>query len=122
LMPEILGEGSHSEPDVDVAQLDHSWGVMGRAPNGSVAVRKDNLRYIHHEDNPAGDELYDLSSDPDEQRNILATSKVDAESLRERAVAELEGEAVWEGGIRDVEINELNLRQLRALGYVIEAE
>ena len=120
LLPQIFGDPDTSEPDIGIAQLDHSWGVRDRPSDGSVAVREGSLRYIHHEAGARGDELYDLANDSRERENLLPELADESQPLKERAIAELEGEAIWDGGVRDVELNELNLRQLRALGYIIE--
>ena len=52
--------------------------------------------------------------------NLAESRHNDLERLRDRAEQHLESETPWEGGAPEVEIDEMHLRQLRALGYSIE--
>ena len=65
-------------------------------------------------------ELYDLASDPREQREIGAEQPEVRERLLALAEAYLERPpAPWQTA-PDVELGEAELEQLRALGYVVE--
>ena len=120
LVPLLLGESPDPSTELDIAQLDHGWGLVGAEPRNSVAIRKGRLRYMRHEGRPEGDELYDLSSDPAEQVNLIEDPPEDVSDLRERVSSELEVQSIWQEGPEEVELDELSLRQLRALGYEIE--
>jgi arylsulfatase A-like enzyme len=52
------------------------------------AVRTDDWKYIHYDDAPAGDELYDLKDDPHEMTNVI-DQPANAQKLKEMK-AELE--------------------------------
>lgn len=120
LLPLLVGDSVSPHPDIDIAQLDHGWGMVGAEPRNSVAIREGKLRYMRHEGRPQGDELYDLSQDPGERINLIEDPPEDIAKLRERAVAELEEQPIWQEGASEVELDELSLQQLRALGYAIE--
>ena len=120
LVPLLLGTDSVEHPDTDVAQLDHGWGRVNAEARNSVAIREGQLRYTRHEGRPEDDELYDLTRDPGERFNIVNDPPEDVAALRERVIAELEEQPIWLEGPEEVGLDELSLRQLRALGYAIE--
>jgi len=120
LVPALVGDPPAPRLDIDLAQLDHGWGMIGAEPRSSVAIREGRLRYMRHEGRPNGDELYDLAQDPNEQVNLIETSPEEAGELRDRVIAEMEVESIWQEGPDEVELDELSLRQLRALGYSIQ--
>jgi hypothetical protein len=66
------------------------------------------------------DQLFDIVADPGEVRNLAESRSNDLERLREQAQHHLESGTPWEGGAPEVEIDEMHLRQLRALGYSVE--
>jgi arylsulfatase A-like enzyme len=118
LVPDILGEGNGA-PDEDIAQLDATWGQISKDPLPMVAIRQGDYRLVHRIDDSERDELYDLSADPREQENIVVDMPELTAQLRERARSHYELPAAW-GSTPTVELNEMDLGQLRALGYVIE--
>ena len=69
---------------------------------------------------PDQDQLYDVRSDPGEFIDIAADEPSILNSLRNAAREYLEQEPAWEGGAPEIELDEMSLRQLRALGYAIE--
>ena len=69
---------------------------------------------------PDRDKLYDVRSDRVERVNIAAETPGILNTLRATAQEYLGQEPAWEGGAPEIEIDEMSLRQLRALGYSIE--
>jgi N-acetylglucosamine-6-sulfatase len=68
--------------------------VFPRVRNmGYQAVRTDHHKYIHYTELTGMDELYDLSSDPFELRNLIAepSSRATLDAMRERLRGLLEG-------------------------------
>jgi arylsulfatase A-like enzyme len=118
-LPEILGEASGATPDEDFAQLDGTWGQVAKEPLPIVAVREGDYRLVHRIDASKPDELYDLSTDPDERDSIADELPEVTARLRERARRHFELPGAWSSTPR-VELNEMDLGQLRALGYAIE--
>jgi arylsulfatase A-like enzyme len=119
LLPEILGEANGSRPDEDIAQLDGTWGQVAKDPLPIVAIREGDYRLVHRIDDSRPDELYDLSTDPGERESIAADRPEVAARLRERARRHYELPGAWSSA-PTVELNEMDLGQLRALGYAIE--
>jgi len=125
-LPLLLDEEKDLEPealrarDLGFAQLDRNWGKLEEAPSTIVAVREGNLRLIHDTDDQDLDQLFDIVADPGEVRNLAESHSNDLERLREEAQHHLESGTPWEGGAPEVEIDEMHLRQLRALGYSVE--
>jgi len=126
-MPLLLGEnGPDGKPfpppwyDADFAQLDRHWGRLEEEPSVILAVREGPYRLIHDVEDEEKDLLFDLSTDPGELVNVVDEQPEHADRLRETAKTHLESEPAWSGGAPEVEIDEMHLRQLRALGYSIE--
>jgi arylsulfatase A-like enzyme len=104
------------------AHIDQVWGRTGQPPRPMVAVNEGPYRLVLRAaaTGPRRAELYDLASDPREQRDIGDEQP----EVRERLVALAEGylerpPPEW-GDAPDVELDEAQLRQLRALGYDVE--
>jgi arylsulfatase A-like enzyme len=101
------------------AHIDQTWGQRTRAPSPMVAVSEGPYRLVHRA--PAGTgELYDRSVDPREQRDLGEEQPEVLERLVGLAEAYLERPAAPWQTAPDVELDESELEQLRALGYAIE--
>ncbi len=122
-LPEILaaarGEPALPRDGPRFAHIDLSWGRSAQPPRPMVAVSEGPYRLVHRAQ--AGNaELYDLASDPREQREIGAEEPEVLGRLRALAEAYLERPpAPWQTA-PDVELGEAELEQLRALGYAVE--
>jgi arylsulfatase A-like enzyme len=120
------GDGSEGNPllakdrDIDFAQLDRNWGQLEKEAAPILAFRQDSLRLIHDTSHPDQDQLFDVAADPREKVNLSATLPGDAARLLAEAKAIMDSGNVFEGGAPQVELDEMHLRQLRALGYSIE--
>jgi arylsulfatase A-like enzyme len=123
LVPDILA-AARGEPSPDGTQtafafLDQTWGRRSEAPRPTVAVVEGPLRYVRTEDGGRHHELlFDASTDPAEQHNLTPEDPEDLARLRSEADAYLQKPPMW-GEAPRREIGELELNQLRALGYVV---
>ncbi len=101
-------------------QILRGWGRPRRERAPSIlSVTEGRLHLI---ENPGGAlELYDRDADPAEQTNLAAADPETAQRLRAR-LAEYESSAgpPWEVAPGRVELDELRLNQLRALGYLVD--
>lgn len=129
-LPEILaaarGEtspGFSEAPEIGFAHLDGTWGRRDRETRNLIAVTEDGLRYLRTAPPAAGgevrEELFDATIDPAELENLAEERPEIVARLRAFADERMADEPPWgESPRRD--INELELNQLRALGYQIE--
>ena len=70
---------------------------------------------------PDTSQVFDLASDPQEQQNLLQSDPQAGDSLRALIDEYLENaKSPWGVAPREVELDEMRLEQLRALGYVIK--
>jgi arylsulfatase A-like enzyme len=124
LVPDLVasarGEASADGDRPGLAYLDTTWGQRSTKSVPTLAVVEGTLRYVRV-DAPRGtrlEQLFDASSDPGELHDLAGTDTANLERLRARADAYLEAEPTW-GEAPKREIGELELNQLRALGYAI---
>jgi arylsulfatase A-like enzyme len=122
LLPQIVAAaGGRSEPDGDgvaFAQIDQAWGQAEQRPRPMVAMNEGRWRLIYHAAAPKRSELYDKGEDPLEQRDLAGEEPERIEALSEKAGAYLRSRPPpWGGDAPSVEIDEMQLNQLRALGY-----
>jgi arylsulfatase A-like enzyme len=99
------------------ADLDTSWGNPSQPSERIFAITRG--RYRGQSVKADGFELYDLETDPGEQRDIAADEPEAVAELR-ASLAE-HGESAdppWKP--REVELDQMLLNQLRALGYRVE--
>jgi arylsulfatase A-like enzyme len=123
-VPEILAAAAGTAPperdEPGFAFLDQTWGGQNNVPDPSVAVTDRDLRYIVG-NNLRGkrvEMLFDRSDDPSERRNLAEERPEEVERLGELAKAFIEQQPPWEQP-PPLEIDEMDLNQLRALGYAI---
>jgi arylsulfatase A-like enzyme len=119
LVPQLLDDATSQEHDEDFAQLDGTWGQIESDPRPIVAVREGPFRLIHRIDDSRPDELYDLESDPGEHLSVAEANPEVTARLRERAQRHFEQDPAWESSM-SLDLEEMDLGQLRALGYVIK--
>ncbi len=103
LAPQLAGE---AVPDRPVVSTGNMWGEAGRA------LHWDGFKLIEH---PGGGapQLFDLSADPGEQRDLGGAQPDRVASMRAR-LSGLDGSA---GGAASPELSDAEREQLRALGY-----
>jgi arylsulfatase A-like enzyme len=119
---ELVSESTPEDDaaDLDYAELDRTWGRVNTAPSPILAVREGRYRLIHDIRDPSQDELYDTADDPGEFEDIAKRSPQIVQRLAARARDQVEQGVVWAGGPAQIELDDMNLRQLRALGYAVE--
>ncbi len=124
-VPEILaavrGEQGPEDGAVAIAHLDQTWGqrVVTKSPN--VSVSEGSFRFVQFT-NPKGktrEELFDASRDAKEMENRIKDDPEVAERMREHAKKYLASAPSWQQEPRRLELDELQLNQLRALGYAL---
>jgi arylsulfatase A-like enzyme len=107
-----------------IGHIDRFWGNPRMKSYPIVSVGEGNMQFFLHSTEPPRLELFDQSVDPTEQNNLVTGENgVPEEAVRMRATAEeyLEShESPWGKGPIEVELSDMKLDQLRALGYVIE--
>ena len=123
LVPDILaserGEAPSDAGRTGVAYLDQHWGQRGRDPLPSIAVVEGPLRYVRAtERGRVVEQLFDRARDAAELEDRAGADPAAFERLRGLADAHLEAAPVW-GEAPTREMDELELNQLRALGYAI---
>ena len=128
LVPLVLEAGGASAVDVAdlkgrslYAQLDRSWGKSSKGSDPIVSLLKGNYRMIQSRTGQMEIELYDRSVDPGEHRN-LALERGDDLAPLQAEVSEFltKKNEIW-GESPEIEIDEMQRVQLRALGYVLPA-
>jgi arylsulfatase A-like enzyme len=125
LVPEIeasaRGESLEYGSRLAFAQIDQTWGRReAPQPAPMVAGTEGSYRLVYPARNPEGLMLYDRDSDVREQRNIAEEEPETAARLRQRAEGYLASPPPpWGDQTPSVEIDDMDLNQLRALGYVL---
>lgn len=125
LVPLITAAAAGEEPESDRAvysQLDRTWGrhYGEEVSNRAVAMVKGPYRLVYYEKQPNRPELYDHAEDPTERMNVAHENVDLTKDLIAQVNKFLEGQnTVWEE-TPEVEIDEMRLHQLRALGYFVD--
>jgi arylsulfatase A-like enzyme len=104
------------------AQIARDWGRPKREGAPSlVAVTSDGKRFVAALSGQTPPELYDHADDPTEQRDLAEARPDTASAMQARIDAyAADAEPPWGRAPHRVELDELRLNHLRALGYVIE--
>jgi arylsulfatase A-like enzyme len=127
-LPQILAAGgaaSHGPTDVlrrpVFSQIDKRWGHRTAKPDPLVSVIDDRSRMIVRVSQPERREFYDRASDPNETQNIAKDRAEDVEAYQALLDAHLANdEPPWNAAAGTIELEEMQLNQLRALGYRFE--
>jgi len=126
LLPDIL-EAARGQTSPEAferegfAHLRQGWGQKTRSHLSSTfALTSGDLRYVNQvQDSETIEELFDARSDPKETRDVSRERTEDLEKMRSRAKELAKIDPVW-GEPEKRDLSELELNQLRALGYDIE--
>lgn len=124
MLPLILAAGGaspeHAPADLArpvVSHLDQHWGGRAEAREW-VSLTDGDSRLILQPDHPNSVAFYDWSSDPGEAMNRAAENPPQLQPMLERIDRYLkDSEPPWGVESPTIEIDELRLNQLRALGY-----
>ncbi len=127
-VPEILaaadGESIPDTTALGYSFLDENWGRQTKPPRHRLAVTEGSYRFVVRsgitdvETSEPIEELFNSDADPSELENLLETEPEVADRLREAGDEWLLNSPPW-GEAPKREIGELELNQLRALGYAI---
>jgi len=111
----------HGEDETAVAQIDHAWGQLDEEEQRTIVALTDgHWRLIYDEARPGYLELFDKERDPREERNVAPENPRATEDLTVKVKAYLSrSDAPW-GESPLIEIDEMQMRQLRAIGYGVE--
>jgi len=127
MLPEIIAAARSETPaegeddGLAFAEIDQTWGRAREGPRPMVAVNQGPWRLMFRAGAPERTELYDKSADPREQRNIAHQKPEVTERLKELAVGYLKSPPPpWGEDAPSVEIDEMQMNQLRALGYGVQ--
>ena len=121
--PEILAAARGEPLDGErpaIAHLDRNWGKRQRDPAPMVAVSDGSFRFVRvaGTDGDVREELFDASADARELRNVAEEQPEVASRMRSLVRGYLEGPPPpWGEEAPALEIDEVQLNQLRALGY-----
>jgi arylsulfatase A-like enzyme len=126
-VPEILaaarGEAAPADASAPTfAYLDQRWGQREALPAPTVSVVDGPYRFVQTLDarGRAREELFDATGDASEQHDLMTEQPEHAARLRALADAHrAESPAPWAQETQTLELDELQLNQLRALGYAI---
>jgi len=113
-----------SQPDADgvaIAEIDQTWGRDAMRPRPMVALNEGRWRLIYRAANPEYSELFDKSQDRDEQNDVAAENPEVLEAMSAKADAYLKSPPPpWGTDAPTVEVDEMLMNQLRALGYGVQ--
>jgi arylsulfatase A-like enzyme len=106
------------ETPVSLSYLDQNWGRVDSEPAPLISIRNDGQRLLFRPKRPEASEVYDLAADPGERRNLRKTPPDWAEPLEAELKTRLEEPVPW-GAATEVNVDDMERGQLRALGYVV---
>ena len=123
-VPEILAAAKGSplpldEEEIRYAHIDQNWGTSSADPRPTVSVSQGQYRFIYYSDKPDKGHLYDKVADPAEETNLAAQDVEVAARMKTLAENYLELPPPSWGQAELIDIDEMQLNQLRALGYQI---
>jgi len=125
-VPEILaaarGEPMPEETDSALAHLDRNWGRRKQDPMPTLAVTEGPYRYVRipMRNGTTTEELFDATADADELENVIESHPEVAARLRAQVDDAIENtQTPWKENPPPLEMDEIQLNQLRALGYAV---
>jgi len=122
LIAAVSGESANDGAnDGGWAHLDRTWGQRGMDPKPTVSRVDDQYRYVRltRQDGSYTDELFDRRDDPAELQDVGEAQAQVLERMRTEADEYLGGEVPWSEEVPALELDEMQLNQLRALGYQV---
>ena len=105
-----------------LAHLDRTWGQANRQSAPAISLVDARFRLVYSEGENGGEtiQLYDRIGDPLELRDVADTNPDVSERMMSEVRRYAAGEPEpWAVDARPVDLDEMELRQLRALGYEI---
>jgi len=130
LLPLIAAHGENTSPDPEVirelterpvfSQLDLSWGKVEKGSDPLIAMVKDGHRAIARTNYADRTWLYDHSVDPLEKENISKEKTELWAEFRADIQSFLDQSPDDGPETEEIDLSDMALHQLRALGYVVE--
>ncbi len=118
---QAAARGEPFETPPSHAYIDQVWGQIEKEPRPLVGIQRDTQRVLYSQLKPDESlQVFDLATDPGERRNLRAAPPAWAGELRPQLDASFAGKSPW-GDVDKVALDEMELNQLRALGYVVGA-
>ena len=100
------------------AQLQSDWSLDPEEGHPIVALNSDRWRLVYDARLPERPQLFDKETDPRELRNLAAQEPEIVEELLAKVQSYLERtDAPWGEAAPVIEIDDMQLLQLRAIGY-----
>ena len=126
-VPELLaaarGEALPARERPAIAHIDRHWGQRQREAAPHVALVDGDFRFLYtsHVKGKPGLELFDSATDPGELENLVGENPETAEEMSSlvRTYLDHSPSPPWGDDAPPLEIDEIQLNQLRALGYQI---
>ena len=115
---EAVAKQQAIETPMSMAYLDQNWGLVEKEDAPLISLRNDGHRVLFRPMRPEASEIYDLEKDPGERRNLRGTPPEWAAPLETELKARLADPVPW-GKATEVNIDDMQKLQLRALGYVV---
>jgi arylsulfatase A-like enzyme len=113
------GEAIDEADATAIAHLDTTWGMSGREPLPTIAVTRGPYRYVKVPmPNSDLESLFDSSRDPGELQDVAESEPDTLSELRGIGEAYMREAPAW-GEVPTRDLSEMELNQLRALGYAI---
>jgi len=115
------GEATLEDEEPSYAELDQNWARPNLSYSPTVSVSRNEFRYVLWTRGGEAEALYDRLADEKELTNVIDDHVEVADELRRAAKSYLEEslEPPWGKDAPTVELDEMQLNQLRALGYKI---
>ena len=119
---QMIARGEAEPPGrVVFSELDRFWGKPQRAFNHFVAMVDPPYRLHHRIEHGANTaELYDHSQDPGEANDIAGQERERVAAMLQEVKSFVEERELAWGEPEEIELDEMMLNQLRALGYAVE--
>lgn len=112
-----------AEAPIGISHLDEHWGQRDKEPSPTIAVTEGSFRFVMQ---PAADssrvtpeQLFDANRDASELTDHLEQEPEVAERMRVALAEYLQAKPPWGSETESLEMDEMQLNQLRALGYKI---
>lgn len=118
LLPLLLERDRAAVKTTSIAHLDRAWGRSEKNAGSVIAIGEGNFRLMHDSESP--DRLFNLTDDPTENRDVSESFRGIVMALRAHLDRYKQQTSPWKGGAPRIELDEMHLRQLRALGYSVE--
>ena len=114
------GEAAANDSRAIFSEIDQTWGRTDKEAEPLIAVTENDMRFFNVLGNSEENELYDLRVDPGEKNNLIEARPNEAQRLEQRSRLHKEQAlSPWAGENLSVELDQMELNQLRALGYEI---